>query len=100
MNLNQFLAELTEQGVKLWSEGDTLRFRAPKGVITPELRDLLVLDKGKLISLLSQSNTSANGTNQTIVPVSEKRHIPLSFSQEQLWFLSELEPNNPSYNEL
>ena len=100
MNLNQFLAELTEQGVKLWSEGDTLRFRAPKGVITPELRDLLLLHKAKLISLLSQSNTSANGTNQTIVPVSEKRHIPLSFSQEQLWFLSELEPNNPSYNEL
>jgi hypothetical protein len=100
MNLDQFLAELTERGVKLWSEGDTLRFRAPKGVITPELRDLLLLHKAKLISLLSQSNTSTNDTELTIVPVSEQREIPLSFPQEQLWFLSQLDPNNVSYNEL
>ena len=100
MNLNQFLAELAERGVKLWLEGDTLRFRAPKGVMTSEERDLLVLHKPKVISLLSQTNTSANDTNQTIVPVSKKRDIPLSFPQEQLWFLTELEPNNTSYNEL
>jgi amino acid adenylation domain-containing protein len=100
MNLNQFLAELAERGVKLWIEGDTLRFRDPKGVLTSEDRDLLVLHKAKLISLLSQSNTSANDTDQTIVPVSEQREIPLSFPQEQLWFLSQLDPNNVSYNEL
>jgi amino acid adenylation domain-containing protein len=100
MNLNQFLAELAERGVKLWLEGDTLRFRAPKGVMTSEDRDLLVLHKAKLISLLSQSNTSANDTDQTIVPVSETQDIPLSFAQERLWFWSQLEPNNPSYNEL
>ncbi|MEG4916422.1 amino acid adenylation domain-containing protein [Microcoleus sp. B7-D4] len=100
MNLNQFLAELAERGIKLWVEGDTLRFRAPKGAMTSEERDLLVLHKAKVISLLSQNNTSANGTSQTIVPVSEQRDIPLSFPQEQLWFLTELEPNNTSYNEL
>ncbi|MEG3972562.1 amino acid adenylation domain-containing protein, partial [Microcoleus sp. T2B6] len=100
MNLNQFLAELAERGVKLWLEGDTLRFRAPKGVMTSEDRDLLVLHKAKVISLLSQTNTSANDTNQTIVPFAEKRDIPLSFPQEQLWFLSQLDPNNVSYNEL
>ncbi|MEG3908709.1 amino acid adenylation domain-containing protein [Microcoleus sp. w2-18bC1] len=100
MNLNQFLAELAERGVKLWLEGDTLRFRAPKGVMTSEDRELLVLHKAKVISLLSQSNTSANDTKQTLVPVSEKRDIPLSFPQEQLWFLSQLDPNNVSYNEL
>jgi len=100
MNINQFLAELAQRGIKLWVEGDTLRFRAPKGVMTSEDRDLLVLHKAKVISLLSQTNTSANGTNQTIVPISEKREIPLSFPQEQLWFLNQLDPNNVSYNEL
>ncbi|WP_254564071.1 non-ribosomal peptide synthetase [Oscillatoria sp. HE19RPO] len=100
MNLNQFLAELAQRGIKLWLEGDTLRFRAPKGVMTPEERDLLVLHKAKIISLLSQSNTSANDTEKTIVTTSEQREIPLSFPQEQLWFLSELDPNNVSYNEL
>jgi len=100
MNLNQFLAELTERGIKLWVEGDTLRFRALKGVMTSEDRDLLVLHKAKVISLLSHTNTSANDTKQTLVPVSEKRDIRLSFPQEQLWFLNQLDPNNVSYNEI
>ncbi|MBD1887640.1 condensation domain-containing protein [Microcoleus vaginatus] len=100
MNLNQFLTELAERGIKLWLEGDTLRFRAPKGVMTSEDRDFLVLNKAKIISLLSQNNTSPNDTAQTIVTVSEKRDIPLSFPQEQLWFLNQLDPNNVSYNEL
>ncbi|MEG3936147.1 amino acid adenylation domain-containing protein [Microcoleus sp. T3_B1] len=100
MNLNQFLAELAQRGIKLWLEGDTLRFRAPKGVMTSEDRDLLVLHKAKVISLLSQNNTTANDTDQTIVSISKKRDIPLSFPQEQLWFLNQLDPNNVSYNEL
>jgi len=100
MNLNQFLAELAQRGVKLWVEDDTLRFRAPKGVMTSEARDFLVLNKAKIISLLSQNKISANDTDRTIVPVSEKRDIPLSFPQEQLWFLNQLDPNNVSYNEI
>lgn len=100
MNLERFLAELSQRGIKLWLEGDTLRFRAPKGIMTSEDRDLLVLHKAKIISLLSQNNTTTNDTDKTIVPVLEKRDIPLSFPQEQLWFLNQLDPNNVSYNEL
>jgi amino acid adenylation domain-containing protein len=98
MNLKQFIAELTEQGVNLWAEGEQLRVRAAKGVITPNLRDLLALHKTELVKLL-QKKSDASDTSIPQLPVSLRRNLPLSFAQEGLWFLSQLEPNNPFYNE-
>ncbi|HLJ32959.1 MAG TPA: amino acid adenylation domain-containing protein [Ktedonobacteraceae bacterium] len=33
-----------------------------------------------------------------LVPCSRERLLPLSYAQERLWFLSQLEPENPAYN--
>ncbi len=98
MNLKKFVAELTEQGVKLWTEGEQLRIRAAKGVITPDLRDLLALHKVELVQLL-QKKSNVSDTSIPQIPVSLRRNLPLSFAQEGIWFLSQLEPTNPFYNE-
>lgn len=98
MNLNQFLAELAQRGVQLWTEGDQLRFRAPKGVLTPEARDLLALHKTELLMLLHQSQAITSDTALPLLRVSRTQNLPVSFAQEGIWFLSQLEPTNPFYN--
>ncbi|HEY0543783.1 MAG TPA: amino acid adenylation domain-containing protein, partial [Pyrinomonadaceae bacterium] len=36
--------------------------------------------------------------SKPLVPVSREQHLPLSFAQQRLWFLSELEPTSSFYN--
>lgn len=52
MNAPELLENLTEQGVKLWVSNNKLNIRAPKGVITPEMRDRLADNKARLLELL------------------------------------------------
>ena len=99
MKLNQLLAELAGRGVKLWAEDGQLRYRAPKGALTPELRDELALHKAEVIKWLHNSNANRRDADLPLVRVEGKRDLPLSFAQEGLWFLSQLEPTNPFYNE-
>lgn len=39
-----------------------------------------------------------NVVQPALVPVSREQALPLSFAQQRLWFLSELEPNSSLYN--
>ncbi|WP_193196875.1 non-ribosomal peptide synthetase [Nostoc sp. MG11] len=100
MNIKQFVSELSQQGVKLWVDGEQLRVNAPKGVLTAETRDLLAKNKAELILLLEQKNVIATNTNLPIIKSDRTQKLPLSFAQEQIWLLNQLEPDNPFYNEL
>lgn len=105
MNLNQFVAELAEQGVKLWVEDDQLRVRAAKGVLTPELRDLLALHKAELVKLLQKRNAIASDISIPLIRIERRRDIPLSFDQQRMclisltqleyWVLAQLNPGIP-----
>lgn len=94
MNLNELLDELSKRHVKLWTDGDHLRLRAPKGVLTPKLRDLVAECKAEIVSSLRQRNMATSNSSIPLVPVPRNGALPLSFAQAGLWFVQQsLNPN-------
>lgn len=91
-----FLDQLRIRGVELRIEGDKLRYNAPRGVINDDVLDELRKRKAELISLLQSERGTE--TENRISPISRDGLLPLSFAQQRIWFLDELEPDNPFYN--
>ena len=85
MTVVELLARLRDLDIKVWAEGDRLRVSAPRGVMTPELREDLAARKAEVLALL-QAEIDAPGT------------APLSSAQQRLWFLAQLQPESAAYN--
>ncbi|MBF2063676.1 MAG: amino acid adenylation domain-containing protein [Calothrix sp. C42_A2020_038] len=97
--LTDFLSYLNNLGIQIQVEGNNLNYRAPKGVMTSTLRANLLTHKTKIINFLQKVNTAKNSTSSFIVRASREENLPLSFAQQRMWFLYQLDRENPFYNE-
>src|SRR5262245_1060807 len=91
MTTVELLTTLRSNGIELWLEGETLRYSAPSGALTPTLRAELVQHKADLLTLLCQAREDAAVKPPPLEPVSQAGELPLSYAQQRLWFLSELQ---------
>ncbi|MCP4113499.1 MAG: hypothetical protein GY749_49545, partial [Desulfobacteraceae bacterium] len=95
-SLEKLLSELHKANIRLWADGDHLRYSAPKGSLTPEIRDQLRERKPELLVFLNKIRPSQDNV---FTPVSrEGRDMSLSFAQQRMWFLYQLDPEDRSYN--
>ncbi len=93
------LEKLRERGIELVAENNRLRYRAPKGMLTAELRTQLIKHQSEIVELIRKYNGSRFMISPLCSrPKSKNEHIPLSFGQARIWFLNQLEPDNLSYN--
>jgi len=95
---DEFLSHLRSIGVKLWTEDNQIRYKAPKGVLTPALITHMKEQKEEILAFLHDANRASNTHLPPIRPTSRGSTIPLSFAQERLWFLYQLEGQTATYN--
>jgi amino acid adenylation domain-containing protein len=86
VSMVELLQRLARQGVELWFEGDRLRFRAPKGALSPEQRAEV---GGRRAEVLAELRRQA---------VEQEATFALSFSQRSLWFLHQQAPESTAYH--
>ena len=95
MSVIELIASLTAQDIRLWLEDGQLRFSAPKDGMSEETRNQLKQYKPAIIEFLAKNQKTE------LIPIKKVDHQalqPLSYSQERIWFLCQLEPENSAFN--
>jgi amino acid adenylation domain-containing protein/non-ribosomal peptide synthase protein (TIGR01720 family) len=93
----ELIRQLSALGVKLWVEGEALKFSAPQGTLTGALRERLRARKDDLRLFLQRAGRPRADSEPALARVPRGGPLPLSFGQERLWFLHQLDPADPTY---
>lgn len=96
--VEELVSSLSALGVRLWGEDGRLRFSAPQGVLTPTLRAEMAERKVEILSLLEEAAEAAEATIAPIPLVPRADDLPLSFAEQRLWYLHQLDPASSAYN--
>ncbi len=94
----ELLATLRQKDVKLWLDGDKLRYRAAKDTLSPELLVQLKTQKAEIIDFLKSIGAGSSSSIPPLTPSDRTGTLPLSFGQQRLWFLHQFEPDSSANN--
>jgi non-ribosomal peptide synthetase component F len=93
-HLEDFLVDLKRLHIEIWSENGRLRFKAPKGALNEQLRTELTERKEEILNFLRRKTLF----EQPIPRLAKEETAPISFAQQRLLFLEQLEEEQAVYN--
>ncbi|MBC1221785.1 TauD/TfdA family dioxygenase [Nostoc sp. UCD121] len=89
--IEQFLSYIESLNVKLWAKGEQLHYSAPKGTITSNLLAQIREYKAEILQVICEDDL--------IRPIQRDQPLALSFAQQRLWLVEQLQPDSFTYNE-
>ncbi|MDP6617721.1 MAG: condensation domain-containing protein, partial [Gammaproteobacteria bacterium] len=98
MTALDLIARLRDAGIRIRAVDGELELDAPRNALTEELRAELVRHKPNLLRLLSWTRRSGQSASVPLVPAGRNQPLALSWAQQRLWFLDQLEPDSSAYN--
>ena len=95
MPIENFLSHLERLNIHITLLGQELDVNAPKGILTPEIVAQIKGRKQEILNLLH--------TNAGVSAISRGKwqpgdRLPLSFAQQHVWLISQLQPDSPVLN--
>ncbi|MDZ8053983.1 MAG: amino acid adenylation domain-containing protein [Aulosira sp. ZfuVER01] len=91
--VDELLLELRCLNVKLWTEGNSLRYEAAKETLSPALLAQLKEQEAEILAILKQSDS------YSYCPLEDTTSFcSLSHGQQALWFLYQMAPKSVAYN--